>query len=240
MSDAQQLVAVMNQVADVLRSRPEADDTLTKITLTAREVVPGADEASISVSASGASGGIQTLAPTSALVCRADDLQYELNEGPCVDALKAEQTMRSEDLATDDQWRRYGPQAAALGFHCQLAVPIKDSSESRAALNLYSRSQRAFEHSGHIAELLATHASVAMGFSRSIDTLKAALATRNVISKAIGIVMQRYGFTEDQAFGFLVRVSQSRNVKLRLVAEELLRERNSQKTGLTKPAISGH
>ncbi|MEJ7742168.1 MAG: ANTAR domain-containing protein [Nocardioidaceae bacterium] len=52
--------------------------------------------------------------------------------------------------------------------------------------------------------------------------------------------MQRYRLDEDQAFAFLVRMSQTRNVKLRLVAEELVQECNSQTTGLSKPAILGH
>ncbi|MEJ7742169.1 MAG: GAF domain-containing protein [Nocardioidaceae bacterium] len=163
MSDGrQQLVDVMNHVADALRSRPEADDTLTKISLTAREVIPGVDEVSISVS--GPDGKIKTVAPTSELVCRPDELQYELDEGPCVDAIKFERTMRSEDLANDPQWPRYGPRAASLGFGCQMAVRIYDSHASHAALNLYSMNIGAFDESAHIAELFASHASVAMGF----------------------------------------------------------------------------
>ncbi len=223
MSHGRNLVDVMNQVADALRSRPEADDTLAKITRTACEVITGVDEASISMS--GSDGKINTVAPTSMSVRRPDALQYKLNEGPCVDAIKFQQTMRSEDLANDRQWPRYGPQAAQLGFPCQMAVRIYDSHASHAALNLYSFRKGALDGSTHIAELFATHASVAMGLSRSVETLKEALATRDVIGKAIGITMQRYGLDEEQAFAFLVRVSQTRNVKLRLVADAILEER---------------
>jgi len=221
-----QLVDAMNQVADALRSRPEADDTLTKITRTACEVIPGVDEASISIS--NLEGKIKTVAPTSVSIRRPDELQYELNEGPCVDAIKFQQTMRSEDLGNDRQWPRYGPQAVALGFHCQMAVQIYESQTSHAALNVYSRRRGALDGAVHIAELFATHASVAMGFSRSVENLKEALATRDSIGKAIGVTMQRFGLDEEQAFASLVRVSQARNVKLRLVAEEILEERNQQ------------
>lgn len=224
--DATALVDAMNQVADALRTRPEADDTLTKITRTACEVIPGVDEASISIT--GPDGQITTVAPTSQSVLRPDELQYELDEGPCVDAIKFQRTMRSEDLADDRQWPKYGPQAVALGFHCQMAVQIYESQASHAALNLYSRRRGAFDETMHIAELFATHASVAMGFSRSVETLKEAWATRNIIGKAIGIVMQRYALDEQQAFAFLVRVSQTRNVKVSVVAEELLVERNKR------------
>ena len=48
------------------------------------------------------------------------------------------------------------------------------------------------------------------------------MSTRKNIGQAIGIVMERYGITEDRAFQFLIRASSTSNVKLRDVAEEVV------------------
>ncbi len=46
------------------------------------------------------------------------------------------------------------------------------------------------------------------------------------VARAIGIVMERFQLNEERAFHYLVRVSQTSNVKLRHVALELVQEVN--------------
>ena len=52
---------------------------------------------------------------------------------------------------------------------------------------------------------------------------RAAMASRAVIEQAKGILMERHKVTEDQAFAELSRASQNTNIKLRDVADELVR-----------------
>jgi AmiR/NasT family two-component response regulator len=62
--------------------------------------------------------------------------------------------------------------------------------------------------------------------ARTVDDLagmRAAMASRAVIEQAKGILMERKKFTEDQAFTALTRASQNTNIKLRDVADELVR-----------------
>jgi AmiR/NasT family two-component response regulator len=63
---------------------------------------------------------------------------------------------------------------------------------------------------------------MALDYAREIDNLQEAIKTRQLIGRAVGIAMERYGLSEERAFAFLARVSQTRNVKLRVVAEELV------------------
>ena len=81
-----------------------------------------------------------------------------------------------------------------------------------------------------IASLFATHAAIALGHARDYDNLQTALATRKIIGQAIGILMERYDLDEDRAFAFLRRASSHSNVKLRDVAQELVRGRSGPKT----------
>jgi AmiR/NasT family two-component response regulator len=57
---------------------------------------------------------------------------------------------------------------------------------------------------------------------QQIANLQAALETRHTIGLAQGLLMGRYGLTEDQAFAYLARISQDRNVKLRELARRLV------------------
>jgi AmiR/NasT family two-component response regulator len=65
---------------------------------------------------------------------------------------------------------------------------------------------------------------MAIAYAYEVSSLSEALETRSTIGKAMGIVMERYQLSDERAFAFLTRLSQHRNVKLRLVAEELVSE----------------
>jgi AmiR/NasT family two-component response regulator len=56
----------------------------------------------------------------------------------------------------------------------------------------------------------------------TIEHLQAALATSRTVSTAIGILMNRYGISNDAAFAHLRRVSQESNRKLRDIAAEMV------------------
>ncbi len=211
-------------MADVAASLSEAGDleqTLDRITRTARDTVPGADYASISVRHS--DGRLETLAATDPLVVEADALQYELREGPCYDAVTDEDSTYCPDLSNDSRWPRYGPKARDLGLASQLAFRLAGRKGTYTGLNLYSGSLAAFNEPSGIAGLFSSHAKVALGYAEELDTLKAAVATRQMIGEAIGIVMERFTLTEERAFEFLIRLSQTSNVKLRNVATEIVR-----------------
>ena len=62
--------------------------------------------------------------------------------------------------------------------------------------------------------------------ARTVEELagmRAAMTSRAVIDQAKGILMERRKLTEDQAFTELSRASQNLNIKLRDVADELVR-----------------
>ena len=71
------------------------------------------------------------------------------------------------------------------------------------------------------ATLLARHASVAVTAARERKHLLAAVAHREEIGKAKGILMERHQLTAEQAFTQLVEISQHTNRKLHLVCADL-------------------
>ena len=55
-----------------------------------------------------------------------------------------------------------------------------------------------------------------------VANLERAIESRHRIGVAQGILMQRFGLTVDQSFSLLLRVSQTRNVKVRDVARKVI------------------
>lgn len=210
----------MNTVAKSLSEPGDLDETLRHITRSALANIPHADYVSISIRRGHEK--IETLAPTGELADQLDALQYELREGPCYDAVTDEIVACSTDLSSDPRWPYFGPKASAAGVASQMAVVLYSDTKTRIGLNFYSHELAAFEQRDELVLLFAFHARVALGYAREVGDLSAAVSSRQVIGEAIGIIRERYGMTDQRAFEFLVRVSQTSNVKLREVARQIV------------------
>jgi GAF domain-containing protein len=210
----------IDHVSQALGTTRHAIDALSLLTRGAVDAIPGADYASISVLTR--RGLLETVAPTDELINSADQIQYDLQQGPCYEVVTDASFLVSEDVERDGRWPDYGRQAANLGLATQMAVLIS-SNGARASLNLYATRPHAFDAEAiEIAELFASHASVIVAAAWTIETLNNAIDTRTVIGEAIGIVMERYQIDRERAFQFLLRVSSHSNVKLREVADGIV------------------
>lgn len=198
-------------------------ELLTTIVQAAQDAIPGVDHVGISLAH--AQGRIETVGWTHPIVGSIDEVQYSLDEGPCVDAIRTRRQSWSNDLASDARWPRFGPQARLLGIESQMGVALFDEPSVVGSLNLYARAAGAFdEETPRVAAIFATHAAHALGRTLRLDQLNEALITRRTIGIAIGLVMARYQLDERRAFQFLIRTSQTGNVKLRTIAEQLIAE----------------
>ena len=171
-----------------------------------------------------------TVASSDQLASQVDELQYGLDQGPCLTALRTGEVTRIDDLAADKRWRRYAPRALAYGVRSSLSCPLRAQEKLIGALNVYS-GERAFfgEVQTRQAERFAQNASVAVGIAARMahqavltDQLRASLASRSVIDQALGVIMGEERCTAQEAFEILRAVSQNRNIKLRQVAENVV------------------
>jgi GAF domain-containing protein len=209
-SIAQQLLAFTSE-------RP----TVRRVVELAVETVSGCDYAGVSLRH--ANGRVDTPACTDDAVAKADELQYELQEGPCLDAIRADELYVVHDLATDDRWPHWGPQAASLGFASIVSVRLSTPHGVVGALNLYSGLTRAYDDDAvQVAYVYASHAANALWATQEVEGLRTAMRSRHLIGMAQGVLMERHGLDEDAAFEVLRRYSQIHNVKLREVAAQVL------------------
>lgn len=100
------------------------------------------------------------------------------------------------------------------------------------AMNVYSRQRDVFDdRAAHMGELFAGRAAVAVRNAQILDharglaeQLQTALMSRAVIDQAVGILMSRRGATSAETLASLKRKSQSGNVKLNILAQQLVDE----------------
>jgi hypothetical protein len=214
------LTTLMAQVGQALAEPIGVDDMVERITHAASDTVIGAEYASITLLT--VDGDLQILAETHPIASEINELQRGYRQGPRFDAVKAGQRWVSGDLGADDRWPLLGPALVRIGIRSMMSTAIL-SEPQRIVLNLFSRRTDAFDPDDVLVELFAHHARVALGYASELATLRQAVETRSTIGAAVGIVMERYDVDESRAFGFLVRQSQNRNVKLRVIAEALVR-----------------
>jgi ANTAR domain/GAF domain len=197
--------------------------------------VEGADMVSVTVR--GRDGRFHTPVDSAPLAVTLDELQYRFDEGPCVEAARTAgpDVITSADLAAGTEFPRWGPAAAEAGVGSVLAVGLFPTADEprTAALNFYSFHAGGLDRSDRDAAIvLAAHASTALATTEAstakdvkLAHLEAALRSRDVIGQAKGILMERRGIGEDEAFAVLRAASQSLNVKLAQVAETLASRR---------------
>ena len=181
-----------------------------------------AEQASITVRSGRA---VESIAYSSDLILRADQLQYELSEGPCLDAVWTDGVFVIPDLRADGRWPRWSPAAAELGVGSSVSVHLFTDT-ALGSLNLYSLHPRDYDHADlEDAKVIGGHASVVLAYALTEQNLWQAIDTRNLIGQAQGILMQKYEINADRAFSVLRRYSQHHNLKLAAVAEHLTRTR---------------
>lgn len=201
------------------------------------DVVRGAEAASLTLVGPG--GAWTTPAFTGVLAQRVDAMQYALGQGPCLEAATAVEwtAILVRDLPGEKRWPALAAQGAGAGARSVMSVSLfagpslgaRGSHQAVGSLNLYASTVAAFgESERDTALLLALYAALALAATdaineagEQIDQLKEAMATRNVIGQAQGILMERNKFTAGQAFDRLRAASMNLNRKLRDVARDL-------------------
>jgi GAF domain-containing protein len=68
---------------------------------------------------------------------RFEELQSELDEGPCLMAFRTGEAVAVPDLRTDRRFATFGPRALAKGLVAVFAFPLRQDDRQLGALDLY-------------------------------------------------------------------------------------------------------
>jgi GAF domain-containing protein len=215
----------MAELARTAAAPRSVENVLSDVTATAKELIPGLDTAGVLMIAKG--GKFESLAGTSDLPHKLDELQMTFNEGPCVEAALDEVIVRTEDFRSEERWPKYSAAAVEIGVLSGLSVKLYTADRTAGALNLFAFEPHAFDAEDEtIAIVLAAHAAAAILASRQGEQLESALSTRDRIGQAKGIIMERYGVDDVRAFEMLRQLSQDSNTRLADIAQRVIATRN--------------
>ncbi|MGW7415911.1 GAF and ANTAR domain-containing protein [Streptomyces sp. NPDC054863] len=231
----------LGPVHDALTDWRGLDSFLQELTVQAVRAVESADSCSVTMRRG---GRLVTTASSDTEALVLDAMQYEVEAGPCVCSLENGIEEYVADTLVEQRWAPYPGLAAEHGIRSVFAAPLSlrarpattlPTEEVRrhtvGALNLYSQRPKAFCEEREIARRFSEQAAGAVAVAERIEReseavrdLRTAMRSRFVIDQAIGIVMARQRCPADEALAILRRASQVRNVKLRDLCGELVRQ----------------
>jgi hypothetical protein len=216
---------VLLEVAELLgdqRDRAlDADTILRDLTRNVAKFVPGAQFAGITVVER---GRIESVAASDDVVRSLDDIARKHQEGPCLAIGQRVRLVQIDDLATENRWPRYRDDAmAGTKIHSILSARLAADTKRIAALTFYAESARAFDDEAvELGIAFAAHTALVLNIVRRGEQFRCALASRDIIGQAKGMVMERFNVDARQAFELLKRLSQTSNVPVAEIAKQLV------------------
>ncbi|MDT7755370.1 MAG: hypothetical protein QOH27_1268 [Mycobacterium sp.] len=197
-----------------------AEEMLSRVTTAAVDLINGVDCADVLVVRD---GHFDSAAPTSDLVFVLDAAQQDAGKGPCLDAIGDRTVIRSNDLRTEPRWPHFARIATAAGVHSVLSYRLDTyGAKGAATLSFFGCKPEAFGmESQALGATLAAHASIALITDDRQHQFESALASRDVIGQAKGIIMERFNVDAVRAFEMLRKISQTSNTPVNDIARRL-------------------
>src|SRR3954451_1216085 len=215
---------------DVVQMLDEFEDVAGFLDLLVRwavEQTPGAEACGLTLEQAGRG---MTVTYSGELASRGDERQYELDDGPCLEAMRTGEVVSVVDMSQERRWGRYPGRAVEAGVCASLSLPLTVGERGRGALTLYASSPHAFTDTDErAAQNWAAQAGGALSVAwrmaerqDGLGHLTEALVTRQEIGQAVGLLMAQRRCTAEEAFALLKSASQRSNEKLRDAAGRMI------------------
>ncbi len=220
----QQLAETFAEVSRVLLAEPDVQRTLERICKLLVPTVDGCDHAVVTVFRN---HHLASPASSDEVGPAVDAIQLEVDEGPCVEAIRQHHTVCTNDLTTETRWPRFSRRAVeTTGVRSMLAFRMFIAGDTMGSLNLYSKKPEAFtEESLAVGSIFAAHASVALRAAQTkedLTRLREVVATRELIGQAKGILMGRQGISSQAALDILCRGAERLKIGLGELARRVI------------------
>jgi GAF domain-containing protein len=158
-------------------------------------------------------------------------LQLQNEQGPCLDCFRTGAPVSVPDLATAHHWPAFTAAVEQAGaFRSVHALPLRLRGQAIGALNLFRHTPGPLPEADLLlGQALADVATIGILQERAIrvgetlnEQLQGALTSRVVVEQAKGVLAQHHGLNMDGAFDLLRRYSRNHNLRLAVVAGQLV------------------
>ena len=218
---------VIRQVAKLIGTTlqsgtPDVDSVLGELTEAAVAAVPEARHAGITVASRG--GKVRTATTTGRYPVLLDEIQQRHQQGPCLSAAWEQQMIRVDDLSGEQRWPRYCREVTQVSpIRSIMAFQLFADQRTMGALTFYADQPHAFDDGAvELGLMMATHIALAWNLVRRDEQFRSALASRDLIGQAKGMIMERFAIDASEAFELLKRLSQTSNQPLAVIARQLV------------------
>lgn len=202
-----------------------ADVVLQEVTSGAVDFVPAAHHAGVTlITGRGPQASVRSVAATGDVPRLLDALQAEFGSGPCLQSAREYESVHVVDYRSETRWPSFTDAVVdRTPVRSSLSIQLWTDHQALGALNLYCEDVDGFDHDAiDQAVALAAHAAVALSGARRSEQFRSALASRDIIGQAKGMIMERYTITALQAFSLLSKLSQDSNTPLVELARRLV------------------
>jgi GAF domain-containing protein len=157
-----------------------------------------------SVSTFGPLLGAETLSATDERAVRVDELQFDLGQGPCWDALTTRRPVIEPDLSRTTSWPQFSRALDRQNIRSLFAFPLTFGPLDLGAIDLYSldpvqlsqqQQEQTVALSAVVSRIVLRHA-----VDQSAVTERVAPFSRRVIHQATGMVLAQLDITAEDAY----------------------------------------
>lgn len=184
--------------------------------------LPGADYASVTVLPN--DFDIETASATNPSAVRIDDIQRRHREGPFLSTTRQHEIVHVADLQSEKRWPTFCAEALTnTPVRSIMSIQLFLTGKSMGALSVFAEHANAFdERTRHLGTLFAAHSALVLDSARREAQFREALASRDIIGQAKGMIMERYSKDATEAFEMLRQLSHDTNVAVVDVATKIV------------------
>jgi len=215
------IAAQVSQYADVDVADDVIETMLTALTTGLVDAVPAARFATITLIEDGT---VVSIASTDPIAARIDELQAKHDIGPCLMSAWKQERVMIDDYTAETRWQLFTDDVIAqTPVRSSVSFQLYREGASMGALNIHADHPHAFDDTAiTTGATFATQAASALHADTRQTQFNQALASRDVIGQAKGMLMQEYNIDANAAFEMLRKISQDSNTKLANLAERVV------------------
>lgn len=184
----------------------------------------------VAISTLGRTFGGETIAASDPTAARLDEIQLDLGQGPCWDAIAAGVPVSLVDLDSESRWPLFAEAVDALDVRSVFAFPLTFAGLSIGAVDLYARVPVTLDDAV-LSEISAHSPATSLRVLAAVlhddaDDESSNPGSRRVVHQATGMIIARYGLDSDDALVLLRAHAFTQHRPLVEVARDIVTRRD--------------